>query len=95
MINSYLKNINTRPTNEEPAIADQWKQTETPSSIGQKTETEVLRKEEAEEESEMDMLWRELEVSLASCYLEEDTEVCVNLAFDFPYLFVLFCFSQG
>ena len=95
LINSYLKNINTRPTNEEPAIADQWKQTETPSSIGQKTETEVLRKEEAEEESEMDMLWRELEVSLASCYLEEDTEVCVNLAFDFPYLFVLFCFSQG
>ncbi|KAG4962198.1 hypothetical protein AAZX31_14G054100 [Glycine max] len=74
LINSYLKNINTRPTNEEPAIADQWKQTETPSSIGQKTETEVLRKEEAEEESEMDMLWRELEVSLASCYLEEDTE---------------------
>ncbi|RDX67244.1 SNF2 domain-containing protein CLASSY 2, partial [Mucuna pruriens] len=73
LINSYLKNINTKPIEEEPSIADQWKESNTTSSVGQKKETEILDGEDAEEVSEMDMLWRELEVSLASSYLE-DTE---------------------
>nr|KYP73095.1 DNA repair and recombination protein RAD54 [Cajanus cajan]KYP73146.1 DNA repair and recombination protein RAD54 [Cajanus cajan] len=73
LINSYLKNINTKPSNEEPSIADQWKQSNTTSNTDQKIEEEILDEEDAEEVSEMDMLWRELEVSLASSYLE-DTE---------------------
>jgi len=84
LINSYLKNINTISTQEEPSITDQWKEINTTSSIGQKTETENPDEEDAEEESEMDMLWRELEVSLASSYLEE---VCDHLNFAFPYFF--------
>ncbi|KAL2317089.1 hypothetical protein Fmac_030965 [Flemingia macrophylla] len=73
LINSYLKNINTKPTDEEPSVADQWKQNATTSNISQKMEEEILDEEDVEEVSEMDMLWRELEVSLASSYLE-DTE---------------------
>ncbi|QCE01379.1 SNF2 domain-containing protein CLASSY 2-like [Vigna unguiculata] len=77
LINSYLKNINTISTQEEPSITDQWKEINTTSSIGQKTETENPDEEDAEEESEMDMLWRELEVSLASSYLEEDSNAAI------------------
>ncbi|KAK7300481.1 hypothetical protein RJT34_11325 [Clitoria ternatea] len=79
LINSYLKNINTKPTNEEPPITEQWKQSKITNGFGRSMETEILH-EEDEQESEMDMLWRELEVSLASSYLTEDT-VEPNAAF--------------
>lgn len=94
LINSYLKNINARPVKEELPITDQWKQCNTPSSFGQKGDTEKSDGEDAEETSEIDMLWREMEVSLASCYLE-DTEVspfghCLPLFFPFVICSVFF-----
>ena len=75
LINSYLKNINAKPTKEEPPISDQWKQFQETRSVGQTRETEVSHSEDEEETSELDILWREMEVSLASSYLIEDTEV--------------------
>ncbi|XP_061351761.1 SNF2 domain-containing protein CLASSY 1-like [Gastrolobium bilobum] len=75
LINSYLKKMNTRPAKEEPSVTDQWKQVQATSMFGQPKETELSHREEDEEEmSEIDMLWREMEVSLASSYLNEDKE---------------------
>lgn len=75
LINSYLKNMNTRPDEEETPLTDQWKQhSNTTSNFEQDGAAKTSPAEDAEEISELDMLWREMEVSLASCYLEE-TEV--------------------
>ncbi|KAK7276429.1 hypothetical protein RIF29_17568 [Crotalaria pallida] len=74
LINSFLKNINTKPTQEEPPVTDQWKQFQETSGFSQKreTETEIFHAEDEEdEEDEIEMLWREMEVSLASSYLED------------------------
>ena len=87
LINSYLKNINTGPAQEEPSITEQWKENIATSSNGKKIETEMLNEEDGEELSEIDMLWKEMEVSLASCYLEE---VCDHFTFSFPNLFYFF-----
>ncbi|KAF1889744.1 hypothetical protein Lal_00025072 [Lupinus albus] len=75
LINSYLMNIDVKPT-EEPPVTDQWKQFQETSGFSgiKETETEIFDEEdEDDEESEIDMLWQEMEVSLASCYLQ-DTE---------------------
>ncbi|OIW02735.1 hypothetical protein TanjilG_29511 [Lupinus angustifolius] len=71
LINSYLKNINVTPTEELP-VTDHWKQLEETSGFSgmKETETEIFDEEDAEE-AEIDMLWQEMEVSLASCYLQE------------------------
>ncbi|KAE9596211.1 putative calcium/calmodulin-dependent protein kinase chromatin remodeling SNF2 family [Lupinus albus] len=74
LINSYLRNINTKPTTEEPPVTDQWKQFQETSGFSEKKETgtEISEGEdENDEESEIEMLWREMEVSLASSYLED------------------------
>ncbi|TKY47586.1 SNF2 domain-containing protein CLASSY 1 [Spatholobus suberectus] len=68
MIDSYLKDINGTPTKEEPPITNQWKEE---SNLGQKKEAEIPQREDDEQMSEMDMLWREMEMALTSSYLEE------------------------
>lgn len=86
LINSYLSNINTMPVKEEPPITDQWKECNTTSSFGQNQETENCHDEDEEKRAEEETLWKELEVSLASSYfddnevstetLEKSKEVC-------------------
>ncbi|RDX72430.1 SNF2 domain-containing protein CLASSY 2, partial [Mucuna pruriens] len=68
MIDSYLKDVNRTPTKEETLIMDQWKEI---SNLGQKKEAEISQRENEEQISEMDMLWREMEMALTSSYLEE------------------------
>ncbi|KAF7816520.1 SNF2 domain-containing protein CLASSY 1-like isoform X2 [Senna tora] len=74
LIDSYLKKIDTTPSEAEPLITDQWMQFKETSNYGQKTGIEVSPTENEEETDELDFLWREMEVSLASTYLDEDAE---------------------
>jgi len=74
LINSYLQNINTIPVIEEAPITDQWKKCNTTNSVGKNVETEISHGEDDVEKAEIDMLWKELEVSLASSYFD-DSEV--------------------
>ncbi|KAJ7959593.1 SNF2 domain-containing protein CLASSY [Quillaja saponaria] len=75
LIDSLLRNIDTSSTKEEPPITDQWEQFKA-KNTEQKRKMEVHKNEEEddEESSELEMLWREMELSLASSYLMEDTE---------------------
>ncbi|KAL2955351.1 hypothetical protein AAZX31_18G023400 [Glycine max] len=68
MIDSYLKDVNRTPTTEEPPVMDQRKEI---GNFGQKKEAEIPEREDEEQISEIDMLWREMEMALASSYLEE------------------------
>ncbi|MED6135450.1 SNF2 domain-containing protein CLASSY 1 [Stylosanthes scabra] len=53
-------------------ISDQWKQFQDSRSVGKSRELLISHTEyEEEETSELDTLWREMEVSLASTYIED------------------------
>nr|KYP44957.1 DNA repair and recombination protein RAD54 [Cajanus cajan] len=68
MIDSYLKDINRIPTTEETPIKDQWKEI---CNLGQRKEVKIPQREDEKKISEMDMLWEEMEMALASSYFEE------------------------
>ncbi|KAK3229720.1 hypothetical protein Dsin_001601 [Dipteronia sinensis] len=74
LINNYMKNIDHTVTHEEPSIIDQWNQFKESKTSEQKMEMEESSSEEEEELSEMDMLWKEMELSLASAYILENSE---------------------
>ncbi|KAL5734437.1 hypothetical protein ACOSP7_032298 [Xanthoceras sorbifolium] len=74
LINNYMKNIDHTVTNEEPSILDQWNQFKASKTSEQKMQMEESSSEEEEEMSEMDMLWKEMELSLASAYILENNE---------------------
>lgn len=67
VINSFLKNMDCT-SNKEQHIRDQWKD---PKGSG----IEVPQTEEEEEMSETEMLWKEMELAIASTYLLDDDEV--------------------
>ncbi|KAH7537612.1 hypothetical protein FEM48_Zijuj03G0111400 [Ziziphus jujuba var. spinosa] len=67
MINSFLKNMDCT-SNQEQNITDQWKESKASG-------TEAAPTEEEEEMSETEMLWKEMELALASTYLTDDDEV--------------------
>lgn len=69
LINSFLKNIDSTIQKEEPQIIDQWKEFKNKTSLDKRNEMELPSNEEKEENSEIEMLWREMEISLASSYL--------------------------
>lgn len=68
IIDSYLKDMNRIPTKEEPTVMDLWKEI---SKSEKKKEAEIPQREEEEQISEMDMLWREMEMALTSYHIEE------------------------
>ncbi|XVF84071.1 hypothetical protein PTKIN_Ptkin16aG0545300 [Pterospermum kingtungense] len=74
LINSYMKNIDSTFTREEPPIIDQWNQFKeaTSSEMNRRTESEQLPVEDEGEMSETEMLWREMELCMASTYFEDD-----------------------
>lgn len=72
VINSYMKKIDSTMGKEEPNIIDQWNQfkAKTSSEKGRRmNKTPVL---EDDEPSELDLLWREMELCLASSFFEEN-----------------------
>jgi DNA repair and recombination RAD54-like protein len=93
LINSYLSNINTTiPVEEETPIIDQWKKCNTTNVVEQNKETEI-----SHEKAEEDMLWKELEVGLASVYFDDsEVKACLAIVFAFLFLlrFVLFFFLR-
>ncbi|XP_012086690.1 SNF2 domain-containing protein CLASSY 1 [Jatropha curcas] len=79
LIKSYMKNIDsTMMSNEEPHIVDQWEQFKAKTCTGQSEKMEPPATEDDGETSETEMLWREMELSLASAYLLEENEVRVS-----------------
>ena len=79
LINSFLKNIDCT-SKEEPQITDQWKEHKQAKNV----ETEVPPDEE-EEMSETEMLWKEMELALASLYVLDDDEVSSSI------FYLIFC----
>lgn len=74
LINTYMKNIDSTFTKEEPPIIDQWNQFKeaTTAAMNRKIESEQLSDEDEGEMSETEMLWREMELCMASTYFEDD-----------------------
>ncbi|XP_054797878.1 SNF2 domain-containing protein CLASSY 2-like isoform X2 [Prosopis cineraria] len=69
LIDFYLKNTDMAPTKEEPPIPDQWVEFKATSNYGQKWGAKPDG-----EVSEIDLLWREMEVALASNYIFDNIE---------------------
>lgn len=76
LINSFLKNMDSTSKQEdsEPHIVDQWKKFKATTSWNQPKEVEQPPEEDEGEISETEMLWREMELCMASSYLFEDNE---------------------
>ncbi|KAF5752598.1 hypothetical protein HS088_TW01G00513 [Tripterygium wilfordii] len=72
IINSYMKNIDSSKT-EEPRKLDECKEI-TGNCSEQRKEMDSPEEEE-EEVSETEMLWKEMEMAMASAYVLEDNEV--------------------
>ncbi|XP_039060217.1 SNF2 domain-containing protein CLASSY 1-like [Hibiscus syriacus] len=74
LINSYMKNIDSTSIKDESHIIDRWNQFKeaTTAEMNRKTEPEQPQVEEEEEMSENEMLWREMELCMASTYFEDD-----------------------
>ncbi|XP_058007817.1 SNF2 domain-containing protein CLASSY 1 isoform X1 [Hevea brasiliensis] len=75
LIKSYMKNIDsTIMSKEEPHIIDQWEEFKARSRTVQSEKIKPSATEDEEENPETEMLWREMELSLASAYLLEENE---------------------
>jgi DNA repair and recombination RAD54-like protein len=76
LISSYMKNIDaTIKSKEVPRIIDQWEEFKAKHSSDQKEKMEPSSVKDDGESSETEMLWREMELCLASAYILEDNEV--------------------
>lgn len=78
LINSFLKNIDSTIKKEEPQIIDQWKEFKNKSCLDKRIAMEMPSNQNEEESSEIEMLWREMEISLASSYLIEANQGLSN-----------------
>lgn len=76
LISSYMKNIDaTIKSKEIPRVIDQWEEFKAKHSSDQKEKMELSSVEDDGQSSETEMLWREMELCLASAYILEDNEV--------------------
>lgn len=76
VIEAYMKNIDSTINKEQPLVIDQWKELQVTNNSNKRNDSNVASSVgDVEESSEIEMLWREMEFSIASCYLEEN-EVC-------------------
>ncbi|KAJ6371626.1 hypothetical protein OIU77_002024 [Salix suchowensis] len=75
LISSYMKNIDaTIKSKEIPRVIDQWEEFKAKHSSDQKEKMEFSSVEDDGQSSETEMLWREMELCLASAYILEDNE---------------------
>ncbi|KAK9063338.1 hypothetical protein SSX86_017208 [Deinandra increscens subsp. villosa] len=82
LMSRCMRNIDASMNIEQPPIIDQWNQFQLGKSLDQREKKEVPVKEvedddeeeEMTEEKELEMLWKEMELALATTYLMEETE---------------------
>ncbi|XP_023771002.1 SNF2 domain-containing protein CLASSY 1 [Lactuca sativa] len=83
LMSRCMRNIDKSINIEQPAVIDQWKQFQLGKSLELRENNQVPLKEEEEEEEEeeemteekeLEMLWKEMELALATTYLMEETE---------------------
>ncbi|GAB2280534.1 SNF2 domain-containing protein CLASSY [Dionaea muscipula] len=76
IITAYMKKIQTTIEGKQPQSADPWRQIlEATTTTNEKHAAEEEKtKEDEGEDSETEMLWREMELCLASLYMIEDNE---------------------
>lgn len=78
LIRTCMNNIDSTLKNEpvQPPVVEQWKEHQSKKFSNEKEPDEKPSVDKEEEEvSEIDMLWKEMEVALASWYLLDDIEV--------------------
>lgn len=91
LINSYMKSMDSSKIKDDPPLVDQWKEFKARRHVSHRKEPKNAPAEEIdEEESELDMLWREMELCMTSSYLFEDNEVMDVARFYFIFLNPLF-----
>ncbi|CAH9057903.1 unnamed protein product [Cuscuta epithymum] len=73
LIRRCMSNIDATLNKEQPPIMDQWKEFQSNKSCQRERHDKDSTNQE-EELSELDMLWKEMELALASCYLLDDNE---------------------
>ncbi|XP_034704457.1 SNF2 domain-containing protein CLASSY 1-like isoform X1 [Vitis riparia] len=75
VIEAYMKNIESTINKEQPLVIDQWKELQVRNDLNQRRDCNLPSSVGDEEESsETEMLWREMEFSIASSYLLEENE---------------------
>ncbi|KAI3731171.1 hypothetical protein L1987_62355 [Smallanthus sonchifolius] len=80
LMSRCMRNIDASINIEQPPVIDQWNQFQLGKSLDQREKKEVPVKEEEvddeemTEEKELEMLWKEMELALATTYLMEETE---------------------
>lgn len=77
LIRRCMNNIDATLKNEpiQPPVVDQWKEFQSTKTSTKKEPDEKPSVDNEEEISEIDMLWKEMELALASWYLLDDNEV--------------------
>ncbi|KAJ0764505.1 putative DNA helicase chromatin remodeling SNF2 family [Helianthus annuus] len=80
LMSRCMRNIDASIDIEQPPVIDQWNQFQLGKSLDQREKNEAPVKEEEDddeemtEEQELEMLWKEMELALATTYLMEETE---------------------
>ncbi|GAB4831985.1 SNF2 domain-containing protein CLASSY [Ancistrocladus abbreviatus] len=75
LISAYMKRIQATIENKQPESGDPWRQILEEKVMNEKeADDEGPAKEHEDEDSETEMLWREMELCLASMYLLEENE---------------------
>ncbi|CAL5363929.1 unnamed protein product [Camellia sinensis] len=73
-IKRCMENIKSTINKEQPLIIDKWKEFQAAKSSNQRDSSDVPSSINEEENSEIEMLWKEMELCMASAYLLEDDE---------------------
>ncbi|KAL2251287.1 UNVERIFIED_CONTAM: SNF2 domain-containing protein CLASSY 1, partial [Sesamum indicum] len=76
LIRRCMNNIDATLKNEpiQPPVVDQWKEFQSTTSSNRREQDEKSTVNNEDEISEIDMLWKEMELALASWYLFDDNE---------------------
>ena len=80
VIETYMKNIESTINKEQPLVIDQWIDLQVTNDLNQRRDCNSPScAGDEEESSELAMLWREMELAIASSYLLEENEVRVMI----------------
>lgn len=78
LITTFMKHIESTFKKEEPRVIDEWKKIQATNCLGKTVDEEDDATnsvdDDEKESSDTEMLWREMEISLASTYILEENE---------------------